>query len=88
MVASEIPFEIMRPVEWKKAMGVTVPRGTPREKRKKVAKELAIVAAKRLFPTAEIGSHDKAEALLLEAKRSLRLSIRLMEDKAGTRRKL
>lgn len=55
---SKIPYQVVRPAEWKKAMGLDSD------------KDKSLVSARRLFPEAPLdakSSHNRAEALLLSA---------------------
>ena len=68
-----IPYDTVSPSVWKRAMGVTVPKGTPPDDRYKVAKELSVRAATSLWPDHNFvpssrhrePSHDMCDAALL-----------------------
>lgn len=73
LTAAGVPYELVRPGAWKKAMGISVTgQGLNGAARKKQSKALAIAKAQAMFPGhvfvppgKRVPSADMAEALLL-----------------------
>lgn len=73
LVCHRLPFEAVRPAQWRRMLGIQAPSKLKGAARKREIKARSISTARRLFPNVDlrrtprcrVASHDRAEALLL-----------------------